>query len=485
MRPSAWIGFLCVAVSSLALSAQGHRRALSIGNDEYQYANHLANAGHDATAIGRELVKQGYETTVRLNLDRRKMVDTIEIFSSQIQPGDTVLFYYAGHGLQVNGENLLVPTDFEAHRPGDALLTGYSLSKVLEHFIDRGATTRIIILDSCRDNPFLGQRSLKGGWAGMGTSAGTLIAFGTSPGATAADDPGRDHGLFTEKLLNRFESPTGIEQTLQFVRQDVIAASGGGQIPWVASSLTGEFHLLPTADRNSLPQPILNFGFPGEPSTAARSLSATEQEANSYLPRTSGADIVEARLTPPSQKVLTTLTPKQEQVLLEEAIRLAGTGDFDDSVRSLHAILEADPTSSLALRILGLVFHLMGRSAVARETLSRAIDSNPQDANALYYRCMVNAPIDPSMAIQDCEAAISLDPTNANAHVIIATALLDRGQSTDAEREVKQAIELDPNNPLAASVHGKVLMRLGRLASAESEFRRAMDDQPSEQKQPF
>lgn len=476
------IGLTSIICSSCLSFAQGRRLALSIGNDEYRYANHLANAVNDATAIGQELLKTGYQTTIKVNLDRAELIDAIERFSSQIQPGDTAVFYYAGHGLQVDGENILVPTDFNAQSPEDAAFSGYGLSKTLAHFIDRGATTRVIILDSCRDNPFSSQRTLRGGWAQMATSAGTFIAFGTSPGSTAADDPGRDHGLFTEKLLNRFESSTDIEHTLQDVRQDVVVASHGQQVPWAASSLIGDFHLLPVDDSSTPPLEALEFGLPGQPIGGGRSVANLSQEG------IEGASIgtrvqVPADYTkkvPARKDVEGILTQQQVSVLIEEAVRLARTGDYDDAVRSLDAVIRSDPRSTLALRVLGLVFHLMGRSVIANETLSRAIALNPEDAIALYYRCLVNAPSDALAAIQDCEAAVSLNPDNAGAHTILAVALLNVGRTADAEKEAKQAIALAPEDLLAASVHGKVLMSLGRFGSAESEFRRAMKQGISE-----
>jgi tetratricopeptide (TPR) repeat protein len=454
------------------------RRALVIGNDTYLSANHLANARNDARAIGDKLQSLGYVTTVGLDVNRDQMRSLVEKFSDQLERGDSVVFYYAGHGMQINGENILVPIDFSLTSAPDAKSQGLSLSDLLDEFISHGASTQIVILDACRDNPFAVGRSMKGGWAGFGTSAGTLLAFGTSPGATASDDPGKGHGLFTQMLLKNLDSPLDIERMLQLVRQDVIQASLGLQVPWVASSLVGTFHLRPESDQKSPILAVQQF----EPDTIAKNPYARSIEDDRSLSTTSEANGTSNDALATNVRNLSSggtesqandLTEEGKRILLEEGLRLAREGNYDQAVRSIHAVLDADPRSSMALRVLGLVFHLMGRSETASATLTEALTADPQDARSLYYRCLVNAPSHPESAIRDCEASIGLNPNDAQAHAILADALLSFGDPDQALKEARIAINLDPNSPVAASVHGKVLRVLGKSGPAEEEFDRA------------
>src|ERR1700739_4438501 len=180
--------FVCLLVLSVQARASAWR-ALVIGNDSYP-GNELRNARNDARSVAGAFKHDGYQTTLILDANRRTMINGIAQFSNSVNPGDTVIVYYAGHGLQVAGENYLVPTDFKVTSPQDVKSQGYSISSLLELLTAHGATTQVLILDACRDNPFLGVRSLHGGWAGIGTSAGTFIAFRTRLGSADRDEAG-------------------------------------------------------------------------------------------------------------------------------------------------------------------------------------------------------------------------------------------------------------------------------------------------------
>jgi Tfp pilus assembly protein PilF len=467
------IAAVMILSAFIAQKAIASRRALVIGNDTYLNANHLANARNDARAMGDKLQTLGYLTTVGLDVDKGQMDALIARFSEQIEHGDSVVFYYAGHGMQISGENILVPTDFNLVSAADAKVHGVSLSDLLDEFISHGASTQVIILDSCRDNPFAVGRSLKGGWAGFGTSAGTLLAFGTSPGATASDDPGRGHGLFTQMLLKHLDSPLDIEGMLQVVRRDVIESSSGLQVPWVASSLVGTFHMRPDSDAQSPILAIQQFSSDPELKNSNGRSVGDDQSPSGMNKRSAVATNVQSLYRDDVEPDSNGISDREKVILLQEGLRLAEVGNYDQAVRSIHAVLEADPRSSLALRVLGLVFHLMGRSETASATLTRALDIDPQNARSLYYRCLVNAPSHPEFAIHDCEASIGLDPNNAQVHAVLADALLSLGDTHQAEVEAQIAVSLDPDSAIAASVHGKVLRTLGKIGPAQREFDRA------------
>ena len=123
----------------------------------------------------------------------------IDRFVARVQMGDTVILYYSGHGFQIDGENYFVPVDFAPTNSVTARYAGYPVSKALDGLVARRTKLNIVILDACRNNPFSPARGGTSGLAAMSSSAGTIIAFATSPGATASDNPAENHGCLQKR----------------------------------------------------------------------------------------------------------------------------------------------------------------------------------------------------------------------------------------------------------------------------------------------
>ena len=465
------IALVIVLLTLAPLQAMASRKALVIGNDNYP-GNQLKNAVNDATSVSSGLKSMGYSTTLVTNVPRQAMESAISTFAEGLNHGDTAVFYYAGHGLQVNGENYLVPTDFKVAGPADVKYQGYSLSTLLNEFTAHGATTEIVILDACRNNPFRGTRSLQEGWASVATSEGTLIAFGTSPGSTASDDPNSSHGLFTQELLKYLTSSSlSAEAMLQQVRQDVIRASDGTQVPWTASSLTGSFHFKPGLDSAMAPLPALSSSAgDGASVISGRSVGAIPASKSNHFTASS----MYANQPLPESRNIDSGNQKDYYPLLARAATLAQGGDYSNSVRTLKAVLELDPRSALALRILGLVFNLMGQHGKSVAALTRAVAIDPQDAKSYYYLCLVRSGSDASDAVEDCEASLGIDPKNPNTHLGLANALLDLGDLDRARAEAQQAIQMDPHSALGYSVLGKILAKHGDMTGAQENYSHAI-----------
>lgn len=373
---------LITAAVSLPTLAQS-RHALVIGNDTYP-GNKLQNARNDATSVYEAFTGLGYESTLVLDADRLLLSDNVDKFVDSLNPGDTAVLYYAGHGFQLEGENYLVPVDFKVVSPEVAKNEGYALSSILERMTSHGATTQIVILDACRDNPFLGTRSIKGGWAGFGTSAGSFLAFGTSPGSTASDDPTDGHGLFTKDLLKYLiTSNQDIEDMFRTVREDVIRDSNGKQVPWVASSLIGTYHIRPEQD-------------------VTDRLLPTTDDKHMELFRAYDRSLKEAKGR--SGVSLSDKEDEEQRDSLSSAVDLARGGKIDASIAVLKEILSLNPYSQFAMDLLSLLMHAGGRDVEALDTLNRALTIDPKDVAAASYRCAIEQLSSSPLAQADCSS---------------------------------------------------------------------------------
>jgi|SRR5579872_1858187 len=225
-------------------SGTGRRTALVIGNDAYPN-NPLHNALNDARSMKAALEDAGFVVQMSLNATLQQIETEVDEFTGGVHPGDIALFFYSGHGLQINDENYLVPTDFQARTAIDAKYKAYPAQRVQENLEAAGAGMQILILDACRNNPFRTWRGTSTGLAAMQAGRGTYIAFATSPGKTADDNPNGKNGLFTGELISVLrESGLSIDQVFNSVRERVSSKSQGRQLPWSTSSVTGEFYFM-------------------------------------------------------------------------------------------------------------------------------------------------------------------------------------------------------------------------------------------------
>jgi|GEM_PF-2115888 hypothetical protein len=223
------------------------RVALVIGNGAYQSVSPLANPPNDATDVANALRGLGFEVILETNADLPTMGSALNRFSDLLAQGNVGLFYYAGHGVQFEGQNYLMPVDAALRDERDLDYNALSLDKVFREMARAGNEVNLVILDACRNNPFPQQsRASSGGLATPGNAAsGVLIAYATAPGAVAADGEGRN-GTFTAALLEHLAEPgLEVEQMLKRVRATVKEKTQDRQVPWTSSSLVGEFAFNP------------------------------------------------------------------------------------------------------------------------------------------------------------------------------------------------------------------------------------------------
>ncbi len=238
---------LMVAPESRAARA---RSALVIGNAQYQSIAPLRNPVNDAQDMAAALRSLDFHVSYYENASQAQMEHAIRDFGKRLRSvkGDA-LFYYAGHGIEREGRNFMIPIGAGIETPEDLRYKAVDVGQVLDYMESADNGVNIIILDACRNNPYRSFRALGiKGLAAMTGPTGSIIAFATAPGEVAADGSG-SNGLFTKHLLAEMKRPgVPIEQTFQAVRKRVAQETDGRQIPWSNSSVIGEFYFTP-ADR--------------------------------------------------------------------------------------------------------------------------------------------------------------------------------------------------------------------------------------------
>ncbi len=217
------------------------RIALVIGNAAYK-GYPLKNTVNDAVDISDALRSRGFEVISSTDADYREMWGAIRKFGKKLQNSDIGLFYYSGHGIQVNGTNYLIPVNSGIMSEDETRFKAVDAALVLEKMRTAGNSMNIIILDACRVNPYKKERGGFGGLAKMDAPSGSIIIYSTSPGKTASDGIGRN-GVFTKHFLRSvLNDDLEIGMMLRKIRKNIISETSGKQVPWESSSLTGEFY---------------------------------------------------------------------------------------------------------------------------------------------------------------------------------------------------------------------------------------------------
>lgn len=242
---------LSLQVSTTPASAE-NRVALVIGQSAYRAVPALPNAENDGKRMAELLGSAGFDVTRAPDQSQNDMRQTISNFAAKVAgsgPDTVALVFYAGHGLQIDGENYLVPVDVDPKREADIPLQAVRLNDLLNTLGALPTRMRIIMLDACRNNPFPALNQTAGhGLAIVDTKAGapgSFISYSTSPGSEAEDGAGADSPYTTAVLAVAREPNLPIEEAFKRVRVAVNQATDGRQIPWDSSSLTTDFRFFP------------------------------------------------------------------------------------------------------------------------------------------------------------------------------------------------------------------------------------------------
>lgn len=251
---------LILLLLCLAPVARAEKVALIIGNSQYAHVGALPNAGTDATDMAAKLEEMGFTLFGGTDLTRAETLAVVDEFSKALQPDDLALFYYAGHGAQIGTENYIIPVDTQAQDEVGLTEASVRLQTILRT-MELRADRRIVILDACRNNPFVeAVASRSGGEAPRGLArveagVGSYIAFSTQPGNVALDGTGRNSPFTTALLTHIGEPGEDIHAMMRKVRADVVAATGQTQIPWENSSLVDAVVLAGAGPAPVAPEP--------------------------------------------------------------------------------------------------------------------------------------------------------------------------------------------------------------------------------------
>ncbi|WP_052763815.1 caspase family protein [Microvirga massiliensis] len=298
-----WIVF---AGSIAVAEAQEVRIALVIGNSGYAAVGHLPNAERDAATIAQTLRDVGFKTVrVASDLNSSEMRRIFRDFGAEAEKADWAVVYYAGHGIEVGGTNYLIPVDARLKSDRDVVFEALPLDQVITS-IEGARKLRLIILDACRDNPFLNQmtrsvatRSIGRGLARIEPEGGTLVAYAAKAGQVAFDGGG-ENSPFVAALARRIKEP-GLEISMVFraVRDDVLAATNKRQEPFVYGSLPNEaFYFRPISPSDAQAK------LPSDPASSASLPSVSPPAANPQ---------VSPRPKPPRVPSTTKIVPEERQ----------------------------------------------------------------------------------------------------------------------------------------------------------------------------
>ena len=297
--------FLLAAMSLAALLVSGNaaladkRVAFVVGNSAYRNVPQLPNPVVDAKSMAKVLRNVGFDVVEGANLSRDKMTEKLLEFGKKAEGADLAVFYYAGHGIAVNGTNYLLPVDADLKSEMDVKLgAAINVDLTLEQTM-ADAKVKLVFLDACRDNPFAAKIrsakatrsvSVESGLAVMKSGEGTLIAFATGPGQTALDGEAGTNGPFTRALVANIAQPgVEIQQAMTRVRAQVNDETNKNQLPWGHTNLTGAVYLNPVGIPSDKPAETANAA-PAAPASPVelefwRSVKDSDkvEEFNAYL----------------------------------------------------------------------------------------------------------------------------------------------------------------------------------------------------------
>ena len=404
--------FLAGLMASTAHVAAADRVALVIGNSAYRTQSVLANPANDAADIGAMFRRLGFEVVEGIDLDGAALKAKIKEFRDRLETGKLAVFYYSGHGMQIDGRNYIVPVDARIDKPEDVRLETVDLDLVLEVMRARDRVS-VVVLDACRDSPFA--RSLRraakpatraaesayGGLAEVKSSVGSVIIYATDPGNVALDGDGRN-SPFTESFLRNAPEPgVEISKVIKRVRLDVVRATGSKQVPWDSSTLVNDVYLAgeapasapvasaaPAAASAAAPITVAAHS-PAEPLVRGEASPAATPSAQPSAP-TSSPEPAAAPVEPKAADLCDRLASDPQDTLRNRAVPPVRAVDTARAVPACEKAVAEDPKSLRLANQLGRAYLKSERWTdalrVFKDAAGRGSPYATNEVGYLYYR---------------------------------------------------------------------------------------------------
>ena len=403
----------CLMSVSQALAE--NRMALVIGNSSYTSVAALPNPANDAKAMATFLSSAGFQVVQAPNLTQNDMRRTIGDFASMVteKGPDTVAFvFYAGHGVQVDGENFLIPVDAQIKREADVPLQAMRLADLMNALSTIPSKALMVVLDACRNNPFSDINKTTGrGLAMVDAPKGSLVSYSTAPGTEALDGDGVN-SPFTTALMRIGQEPgLPIEQALKRVRLAVANATDPNQVPYESSSLTTEFSFFPT--QSGQEQPTLVKAGPSSATDVSRSetrsVDAWRNELKAKTPREAYEIVISEDRSEAYQAYLAlypsqSMTPVVRTIYDRKKVVIAWYNAVTiNTVASYQTFLASYESSDFA----ATANRLMDR------TLTRSIFDDAAAAFAAAPTCPCSQPANPLPRQKRTDAPTQNSPSNA------------------------------------------------------------------------
>ena len=451
---------LLFCLSSFAFSQEEKRLALVIGNAEY-IKGELNNPVNDANLMANTLDSLGFEVLLKTNLKQRAdLYGAIREFGEKREDYSVGLVYYAGHGIQVDDQNYILPTHEEFNSENDVIDFGVSVQLIMRYLKNRSNEVNILILDACRDNPFESswaktRSTASRGLAKIPPPTGSLIAFSTDSGQTAPDGEG-ENSLYTLSLAkNMMLEQTSIDQVFRNVRSEVFQKTNGEQRPVEATQLTGkEFYLNPK-EFTSLFQQVDDF-------------ILSENNDNFYA----GLSLVENIIN--NSKDITDIN----KAIVYKARLYTALGQLNEAEGLYKSLLNDDPFNAIALSYYGLYNSFIEDYKTAIKYNTKAIELSPQTAKYYLDR---TTPYEELQMYSEAEAdylkAIELEPKEEDYYLGLGNFYKD--YLDEPEKAITQYLKILEFNPKFFAAYNNLgtafMYKLQNNEKAEEYFLKAIE----------
>lgn len=450
------IFFIGIGISFSSFGQTYQKRlALVIGNSSYQNGGTLKNPVNDARAMAGALQAMGFEVLRHENVTQVQMKQAINSFGQKLRDFEVGLFYYAGHGIQHQGRNYMIPVEADLQAAEQIEFDCVAADRIMAYMESADTKVNIIIMDACRNNPFerSWNRSTSGnGLAMMNAPTGSLIAYATAPGSVASDGENAN-GLYTSVLLKYMKDPAlNLEQVFKRVRTEVTEKSSGAQVPWETTSLTGGDFFLTASITTTEETKTSNF------SKESREINALGEDP---------------------AKALEYYTQAQEKY---------GLALYEEAIELYSKALEYNPLDFQAYLWRGHSKYSLGylnsviNSKMLEEAIidySKTIQLNPGDSEAYYYRANSKKLLQKyNEAIPDFTLSLRYDPKKSESYYYRGLTYYLLEKYGAAAEDLTKTIELSPENPDNFYWRGASYYGLEEYARSLEDFDKAIELNP-------